>query len=396
MKIGYFSTGFPYINPENGQWTKPYSGGGVGMVALNLATQMANRGHDIYVFTSSLDNKSCTEHYDRLEVYRYPKHLVIGQTPISLDLLYRPYLTKVKLDLVHAHLGSLPAPLVGQWCARKMSCPFIVSYHGDWLNGYGDFIRRAGVALHQVFIADRILSKADLIIALSEQHINESKYLSKYRSKVNVIPNGVNLNEFQPHLSKDECRTELSLPKDKKIVLFVGSLVPAKALHVLIRAMSIVIREVNDAYLVLVGDGVEKDNLLNLVHSLHLEHYVKFTGFVGGEKKSIYYNSADVFVLPSITEAFPIVLLEASASGLPLIVSNLESLKAIVVDGYNGLITKIESETELAEKIIFLLTDKDARHKMGMNAQESIQRLTWAKVAEATENAYQKLLQDHL
>ena len=110
--------------------------------------------------------------------------------------------------------------------------------------------------------------------------------------------------------------------------------------------------------------------------------------------KPFYYRAADVFVLPSVmkSEVFPIVLLEASASGLPMVVSDLDTLKCIIEDGYNGIVTKRGDENNLAGAIIYLLENEGVREKMGKNAREKVKDYSWGRIAEMTEKVYEGLI----
>ena len=119
---------------------------------------------------------------------------------------------------------------------------------------------------------------------------------------------------------------------------------------------------------------------------------INFMGFVDDNIKKLCYSAADIFVLPSRSEGFGIVLLEASAYGLPLVVSDLEVFRSVVQDGYNGLFTDREDEQDLASKIMSLLDNDDLRVKMGENAIERVQEFTWERVADETLTLYSKLL----
>lgn len=394
MKLGYFNTFIPYKNPlTNKMLRETKGGGGVENVVYNLTVKMAERGHDIHVFSSSDGRNESIERYGKISIYRYKRNFGIGRSPISIDLLYKPLKSKVDLDVVHAHLGNLPAPLTACWYAKKRKKPFVITYHGEYLGGFGGPMRRMGVLLHQIYFADRLFSNADVIIALSKYNINESKLLRKYREKIKIIPNGINLEEFDVSLSKEECRHKLNLPLDKKIILFVGNLIQIKAPHVLLNSMKQVVEEIQDSYLVIVGDGQMGTELKKQSKKLDIANNVRFAGSVRDAFiKALYFKAADVFVLPSFSECFPVVLLEASACRLPLIVSGLESFKAIVEEGHNGLFTKTGDEIDLAKKIIYLLQNRYLRMKLGKNSKEEVKKFTWAQIADQTENVYLELI----
>lgn len=392
LKIGYFNTEFPYKNPITGKIIKDYVYGGVENVTYNLAVQMAKRGHQVYIFTSSIDSKESVEEYDDITIYRYKKSFTIGSAPISIDILYKPLKLGVDLDIVHAQFGNLPAPLTAYRYAKKRKTHFIVTYHEDSMVEFGSLARKLSLFLCNHYFTDKLLSAADVILTPSRYYIDESKFLKKYKNKINAIPNGINLEEFDIPYSKEECRSKLNLPHNKKIILFIGSLTPRKALRILVKAMKKVVKEIPNAYLVFVGGGTMRQELEAMAIKQKINQSVKFAGFVEDDLKPLYYKSSDLFVLPSFSEGFGIVLLEASACGLPLVVSDLVVFKTIVEEGYNGLSAKVGDENDLADTIIYLLENEDIREKMGKNGRKKVEDYSWERIAGETEKVYEGLV----
>lgn len=390
MNIGYFTTSFPYKNPITGECIRQCSYGGVEVGTYNLAVEMAKIGNNVSVFTSSIDSKDSIEKYRNINVYRYGKNFTIGSAPISLRLLYKPI--NYEMDIAHGHLGNLPAPLAAYLYSKKKKKPFVISYHGDYIGGFGGIPRRVGVFLHNKCIVHKLLSSADVVIALSESQVKDSKFLSRYSNKIKIIPDGINLEEFNIPYSKEECRDSLGLNIDEKIILFVGTLYPVKCPDVLLRAVSIVLKDIPNTKLIFMGEGILKEKLIELSKKLGIDKYIKFTGFISDARtKAMYYKMADVFVLPSMSEGFGIVLLEASACGLPLVVSDLGVFKTIVKDEYNGLFTKTGNEKDLADKLIYLLENEDVRERMGKNGRERVKNYSWDKIVEKIVRIYQEL-----
>lgn len=389
MKIFYFVSTFPYKNPITGEATNNLQNdGGVENVAYQLVLEIAKRGHEVLIFTSSIDSTSYIEDYGNIKIYRYKKAFTIGLAPISLELIYKPLLYRDDADIIHTHLGNLPAPLTAVFYAKMKKIPLIVTHHGDWIGGFGSFMRRFGVFIYNNFLCNYILSSADSIIALSEGHINDSLFLGKYLSKISVISNGVSISKFELSYTTNESRKLLNLPIEKNIILFVGSLTFRKGPHVLLNAMKKVLQKWPESYLIFVGDGNLITELYSMSKDLKIDSNVRFTGFVNEIDKILYYKAADMFVLPSFLEAFPLTLMEASASGLPLIGSDLECFKSIIDDQRTGLVFKKGDVDDLADKIIYLLDNSDVRKIMGNNAKKKIIEFDWEKVVEKTERLY--------
>jgi len=395
MNIGYFVGHFPYKDFGNiDEYTKRYHHDGGINVAYNLALNMAKRGHEINVFTTSIDFRDSIERYDNITIYRYGTNFRIASGNFSFNLFLKPI--RHKVDILHTHVGNPIADLAGYaYVKRNKNMPFIITYHGDGQKDIGSFIRNTSVFFYNKYLLDKVLSRADIIISPSEYYIDESRFLGKYRDKIVVIPNGINIWDFGIPHSKEECREKLGLSIDKNVILFVGNLTPYKGPDVLVEAMPIIINKIPNTDLVFVGSGRMRTELEELSKKLGVKKCVKFAGFVEEGLKPLYYKAADVFCLPSTlnTEVFPMVLLEASASGLPMVVSDLNTFKCIIEDGYNGLFTKRGNKNSLADAIIYLLENEEVRKEMGRNARKKVKNYSWERIAEMTEEVYKSLIE---
>jgi glycosyltransferase involved in cell wall biosynthesis len=136
------------------------------------------------------------------------------------------------------------------------------------------------------------------------------------------------------------------------------------------------------------------EELRDMAKKFDLEEDVIFLGFVEEEKKALYYKSANIFSLPStnMAESFGIVNLEAMASGIPLVGSNLGGIPDIIHEGKNGLLAKPSDHKSLANAILKLLKDDDLRQKMGNNGKKMVADYSWDKIAKSTEDLYKDVL----
>jgi len=398
MKIGYFTERFPYrCNLNESDLIKTdgicTDGGGIGNVVYNLLFQMAKKGHEVYVFTTApMGEDTSVEEHENVTIVRYKPQFKVSSSPVALNHIYSRLTSNLDLDIIHAHFGSPLAPLGGALYAKIQKKPFIVTYHEDMIGGYGGLLRRTVIWLLNAFVVDHILSQADAVLTPSEYYIEKSKYLSKINDKVKSIPNGIILEDYQRKYSKKESRDILGLPQQENIILFVGSLTPRKAPDVLVKAMSLVLKRRPDSRLLFVGDGYYRNDLEALAKEYGIQENITFMGFVDDDTKKLCYSAADIFVLPSRSEGFGIVLLEASAYGLPLVVSGLEVFRSVVQDNYNGFFTEKENERDLASKILSLLDDADLRKKMGGNAEKRVQKFSWDSIADATLKFYGEVI----
>lgn len=387
MRIGYFVTKFPY-----NQQFENYAYGGSSLAAYYMAIEMKKRGHEIHVFTTSAVSRDSLEKDGNMTIYRYGTNFRILTSNISFGMFKKPL--KYNVDAIHIHFDIPPGPIAGLRYAKKKKVPLIVTYHGDWEEGYGGLIRRIGVGLHNKYLVDKLLSYADVIISPSKYYVDRSRFLGGYKDKIVEIPNGINLGDFNLPYSKEECREKLGLPLDGKVALFLGNLSPYKGPEILVKAMPNVIRHIPNAKLIFAGRGVMKKELGMLSNNLGIDENVRFVGFVDDNLKLFYYKAADVFCLPSVmsTECYPLVILEAMAYSLPIIASDMGGIPDAVKNGENGLLVPPKDSEALADAIIYLLESKDVRERMGRIGRKKIENYSWERIAEETEKVYEKLI----
>ncbi len=387
MKIGYFITLFPYS--ESSSFIPPYQSypvGGAENVAYYLARHMSALGHDISVFTTSPNSHTYIEDYDGIKVFRYGTNLKLDKAFFSLTYNWKP--AHRDLDIVHLHYTTPPGNIAAQICAGLTHKPFVLTYHGDMPEGFGSLIRRTGVYLYNRLAVHNLLDQAKVIISPSDHFIDQSRFLPDYKDKIVTIANGVNFKSIEVSYTKEECKQKLGFRPDDKIILFVGAFIRSKNPHLLLDALPSVLKEVPQARLVLAGYGPMTRQLQNTAEQKGIAEYTRIPGPIEGETKALYFNAADIFAFPSMSEVFPIVLLEAAIAGLPIIASTLETLKTFVEDRYNGLIVDVSHIEKLSEGIIELLTNRELSIKMSENTRKKVMDYPWEKIAKETEKVY--------
>lgn len=396
MKIGHFSTYFPYKNHLGDEkYNKRYVCGGVEIVAYQLALSMSQRNHKITVFTTSIDSKDSIERFENITVYRYGTKFQMLNRNISFSMLLKPL--KHDVDIVHLHATASPLDLLSALLyAKKKNKPMVLTYHGDVNVVHDEFSYKVAVYFYNKLI-DKLLSYANVIISPSEYYIEESRFLRKCRAKIVVIPNGINIEEFDIPYSKEECRRKVGLSTNENIILFVGVLHQHKGPDVLIKAMPKIIKEIPNVKIIFVGKVGVKGNLEELEmlsKKLGVKKNVKFAGFVEESLKTLYYKAADVFCLPSVTthESFGIVSLEAMAYGIPAVASKIGGIPDVVKDEENGLLVPPRDSEALADAIIYLLENDDVREKMGKSGRKKVEDYSWEKIAKMTEKVYEVVI----
>jgi glycogen(starch) synthase len=210
-----------------------------------------------------------------------------------------------------------------------------------------------------------------------------------------MVPNGVNTHCYEDiDADSKDFRSKFALPEEK-IVLFVGRLVYEKGIHVLINAVPKILEKVN-AKFIIVGSGYMKEQLLNIVRSMGLEHKVLFEGFMDEETLLKLQMCADVSVVPSLFEPFGIVALEAMAAKSPVVASDTGGLSEIIEHDVTGVKVYPNNPESLAWGITKVLLDENYRKRLRENAYRRVQeKYDWAKIAQQTKRIYEGVLGEY-
>lgn len=334
------------------------------------------------VLTCQVKGKGNKEIIDGIEVFRAGSIGTYFSVPISFTF---PFLLKKissDRDILHFHL---PFPLATMsYLLIKPKGRIIVWWHSDILRP------KSLYKLYKPFLR-RFLNKVDKIIVATPLHIKNSDILRDFEDKCEVIPYGIDIEQFN---FTDEIKEKVEKIRGKygpKIILFVGRLIYYKGLEYLIQAMKGV-----DAKLLIIGEGYLKENLQKLVDKLKIENKVFFLGRVGNSGIVAYYYACDIFVLPSNekTEAFGLVQLEAMACGKPVINTNLPTgVPYVSQDKVTGLTVPVKDFEALVNAINKLLNNPNLRKKYGENGKRRVEKeFTKKLMIKKTFNIYKQLI----
>lgn len=263
-----------------------------------------------------------------VDVY-YPRYIAIPhQIPSKTLMLLAGFLyfikvffeilkikSKFNFDLIHSHF-AFPDGFSSVILGRVFRKPVILTVHGSDINLYTEKMN------HLKPMVMYALKKASHIIVVSEALKDKIIKLGIDNNKISVIPNGYDPELFKP-IDKYEARMSLGLPTKEKIILFVGNLYPIKGVSDLIDAMKIISVLSSNVMLILVGEGYLKSQLQSTVKEYGLSNKVMFAGNQSHEKIPLWMNACDLLVLPSISEGFGAVLIEAAACGKPIVATNV-------------------------------------------------------------------------
>ncbi|MCB8982260.1 MAG: glycosyltransferase [Ardenticatenaceae bacterium] len=348
--------------------------GGIENHIKTLAEAQAAAGHQVTVLVTNPGGEKPDVLLNGVRVVRAARLATIASTPISLTL--PRLLRRLDADIVHL---QFPYPLgeLSQWLVGGKR-PFLISYQSDVVK------QQAILRLYDPLLR-RILRRASRILASSPNYIDSSPYLRPLADHCTIVPLGI---DPQPFLQV----APLTLPpSDLPTLLFVGRHRYYKGVDTLIRAMPDIA-----ARLLIAGDGPMRPAWEALAAELDLGERVTFLGDIGDVDLPRLYAAADVFVLPSNVraEAFGLVLLEAMASGLPCVTTEVGTGTSFVVqDGQTGLVVPPQDEGALATAVSHLLQHPDLRRQMGQNGRARLlAEFTTPKMVARVEAVYRQLL----
>jgi len=287
-------------------------------------------------------------------------------------------------DIVHT-MGE--GALAGRIAARLARTPVIVS-GGDPIGG--DEATAGRLSWQRIveqatsrFVDRFVVSNRKAVSALAERYRVSA-------SRVAVIPGGVDIERYDPSRSRTGAwRTQLGIPSRAIVVGSIGRLVARKGFRELIRAFASI--EKRDVWLVIGGDGEGWEELHGLVEAFDLKDRVRFTGFVDAVPELL--ADLDIFVLPSLNESHPTVLLEAMAMARPVVASDIAAASDVITDGVEGKLATAGDVPALAEAIGLFLGDATVARRCGRNARRKVeQEYTVDRMVRRSALLYEELL----
>lgn len=284
----------------------------------------------------------------------------------------------IKFDIVHSHF-LWSAGYVGAKLKEKYGVPFVATAHGFdiYILPFKDKVWKESIRY--------VLNAADHVITVSKSNYECIKKLDVV-APISIIPNGFKSEMFRPE-EKENCRKLLGLPLDKKLIVSAGYLAEEKGHTYLVEAMSDIVKQRDDVLCYIVGTGALEHKLKKRVASLGLKDKVKFVGFKPHDEMPAWMNACDVFVLPSLTESFGVVQIEAMACGKPVVATYNGGSEELILSDEHGFLVEPKNSHALSEAILLAL-DKQWDAKAIMKYAE---RFQWEKVAEKIRDVYNGL-----
>jgi 1,2-diacylglycerol 3-alpha-glucosyltransferase len=367
---------------------KPHTSGITNYVSLNKR-YLEQAGHEVYIFTfGDIDHTD-----DETRVVRSPGFPLVD-TGYYLNFNHN---RKAKaliqtMDLVHVHHPFLSGRLALRYC-RPLRIPIIFTNHTRY-----DLYAQTYLPLLPDGVSDTFLQAymplfcagVDLVISPSAGMAGVLRSLG-VNSPIEVVPNGVELDRYRH--ACDDCRNEFGFTADDILLVYSGRLAPEKNLDFLLRTFTGTAEAVDNIHLVLIGSGPEEENLKALAAQLGISKRVHFTGMIEYDEIPRYLAMSDAFITASVTEVHPLSVIEAMATGLPVLGIRSVGVGDTVEDGITGFLSS-NDQAAFAAKLTRLCLEKTLRKKMGSTARKVSEKYAIERTTKIMIGHYEQLVSD--
>jgi glycosyltransferase involved in cell wall biosynthesis len=339
---------------------------------IKWVNALANRGHQVHLLTM---HKSVEDLHENIA-----EHLLQFPSPAGYYLnvfLLRRLLNRLMPDFLHAHYAS------GYGTLARLSRykPLLLSV---WGSDVYDFPEESCL---NKYILRKNLASADRISSTSHcMKIQTEKYM-KHKLPIEVIPFGVNTEVFCPQPNRDI---------DKITIGMVKKMAPQYGPKFLMEAFDIINKKYPNSRLILIGGGPQEEELKRLAHNLGIAEYCNFVGSVLHREVPRWLNQFDIYCAPSTMESFGVAVIEASACGLPVIVSRVGGLPEVVQENKTGIIIPPKDVNALVQALETLIKNKELRISMGNAGRIYVQQhYEWEFCVDKMEQLYYQAMESY-
>jgi L-malate glycosyltransferase len=334
----------------------------------------SDKGHQVEVLSFEPANVVNAN----VKVHRLGRQLPFKMHYFSYRKAVRHFLDQIQPDILHAHYASGYATL-GRLAGFR---PYVVSV---WGSDIFDFAQKS--PLHRRIVAANLKS-ADRVCSTSQVIADEIRRCCEQDAY--LTPFGVDCELFRP---PNEAKSE-----NEFVVGIVKSLEPKYGIEYLIRGFAIFSKRMANTRklrLMIAGDGSLRDSLRRLARDMNIEAQTTFLGFVPHERVPETLGRFAVFVAPSVSESFGVAIVEASASGLPVVASRIGGLSEVVRERVTGILIPPRDPTAIANALQELLVNESLRIELGRNGRKFVlENYEWTENASRMEHIYESLLRE--
>ncbi|KKG09295.1 glycosyltransferase family 4 protein [Methanosarcina sp. 2.H.A.1B.4] len=355
---------------------------------LQLSKKLSKHGDHVEVFTTNHLALPRFELIEKIPVHRFNMISAPLNNPISIDFLNA--FNKMKsFDVIHIHNEHSFVSLMTCLYNTVLKKPIVLTCHGQLK--FGSSFKDLFEKLYSKTIGRFIFNSATKIIALSEDDKNYIAGFGINDDKILILPNAIDVDYLETCVSNSEIYNELrSKFVDKKLVLYVGRIIPRKGIEYLIKSIGIVVKKNKNVLFVLIGDGEYKKTAEQLCEETGVSDHVLFLSGLSDESLFSYYKLSDIFILPSLSEGLPTTILEAMYFNTPVISTDIPGIRSHFKE--MAILIPPKNEHELAEKIIKLFDENELASTLSINGKKYVfNNYTWNKVSESCLKIYNSI-----
>ena len=362
--------------------------GGSGVVATELGLALARKGHQVHFITYSypvrLDFLEMNIHFHEVHVEEYP---LFHYQPYELALSSKmAYVVKTyNIDILHVHY-AIPHAYAG-YMAKQMlkregiEVPMITTLHGTDITLVGNHPSYKEAVTFSI-------NESDVVTSVSESLKRDTLRLFNVDKDIKVIPNFIGLQKTE---RVSPCKRSVMASADELIVTHISNFRKVKRVDDVVRGFYGIQQQL-PAKLIMVGDGPEREIADQLCKDLGIKKKVLFLGNTSDIDRILCFT--DLFLLPSESESFGLSALEAMAAGVPVVSSNAGGLSEVNEEGVSGYLCPIGDVQTMAEKAIYILSDKDRLAQFKQNARKVAARFDEEKIIPMYEALYYNTIKE--
>ena len=366
--------------------------GGSGVVATELGLELARRGHEIHFITYSqpvrLALLNPNVHYHEVNVPEYPLfhyqpyELALSSKLVDMVKLYKIEVLHVHYAIPHAYAGYMAKQMLKD---EGIDIPMVTTLHGTDITLVGNHpFYKPAVTFS--------INKSDFVTSVSQSLKEDTLKLFNIKKEIQVIPNFIELDKIKKE-DKSPCQRSVMANDEERIITHISNFRKVKRIPDIIAIFNKIQNEI-PAKLMMVGEGPEKEKAEQLCRELGIQDKVIFFG--NSNEIDTILCQTDLFLLPSKTESFGLVALEAMACGVPVISSNAGGLPEVNKDGFSGYLSEVGDVDGMANNALKILKNQTDLDQFKKNALITAQQFDIKKILPLYEDLYQRAIAKYL
>ena len=378
--------------------------GGSEQVVFESSRRLALRGHEVHVLTERMQPEwPLYEQVESIHIHRCPVRfgnpvVRFGSGVLQAARLFKHLIAEYNFDVLHFHLTITAIGVL--LCRESKRVNHIASFYGPW--DEEELVEKEVTDAWQPhhikaaifrFLQRYVLQHSARTIILSDYSLTQVHHLMETTESCVKIPGGVDLNRFHPAPDRDEVKKRLDLPCNQPVLLTVRRLVPRMGVDTLIEAMPHLLDRKPDLILVVGSDGPLRLTLESRMETLGIRDHIRFTGFISYEDLPLYYQAADLFVMPTkALEGFGLPTIESMACGTPTLGTDIGSNTEIIGEFDPRLLIPEATPEGISKTVLsaFDLCASDDRIRTRCR-QYVEERFNWDHLIDTLEETYRSL-----